>query len=44
MKYTTPDMELVMFQVIDDITTEIDSDKNKPADIVDEIIEDIDNI
>lgn len=42
MKYTTPDMELVMFQVMDNITGSVDPDA--PAEIVDEIIEDIDNI
>lgn len=42
MKYTTPDMELVMFQVIDDITTE--ENAGSPPNGVDEIIEDLDNI
>lgn len=43
MKYTTPDMELVMFQVIDDITKDSLGSATELED-VDEIIEDLDNI
>lgn len=43
MKYTTPDMELVMFQVMDNITGSLD-DEDTPIEGVGEIIEDIDNI